>query len=304
MKTLKIAVTGALGYSGKIITEKLLENGFEVISFTNSLHKPNIFKEKITLKPFHFDQPHVLFENLKDVDVLINTYWVRFNHTKFSHQEAVENTKILMSQATKAGVKKIIHTSITNPNVSSKLEYFKGKGKLEEYLKNLSVQYSILRPSVFFGMNDILINNMAWMIRNLPIMGVFGDGSYQLQPIHIDDFADLIIKEIHSTNSNEINANGPETFTYKELISLIMKTLNINKPIYNTPPFIGYCIGKMISWLKNDVTITREEIKGLMQNYLYIDDIPKGKIKLSVWLEENKNSIGKIYANELERRKK
>ena len=55
------------------------------------------------------------------------------------------------------------------------------------------LSYAILRPAIFFGREDILINNIAWMLRRFPFMGVFGDGEYRLQPIYVDDLADLLI---------------------------------------------------------------------------------------------------------------
>lgn len=302
METKKIAVTGAFGYSGKYITQKLFEKGYKVKTLTNSPHKKNPFENKIEVVPLSFENRDLLKENLSDINVLINTYWVRFNHRNFNHNQAVDNTKILFDAAKEAGVKKIIHISITNPDEHSDLEYFKGKGILENYLKEIMPAYAIIRPAVLFGKEDILINNIAWMIRHFPITGIFDKGDYKLQPIHVEDFADIIIQQIENPYNMIINATGPETFTYKELVSAIMKNIGIRKRIINTSPQLAYYVGKFVSFLKKDVTITKEEIKGLMQNLLYVNEEPKGKIKLTDWVKENKNTLGKKYANELLRR--
>lgn len=299
----KIVVTGALGYSGKVIAEKLLERNYQVKTITNSLNKPNPFGDKIEMDSFSFEKPEKLIAALTGYDVLINTYWVRFNHNNFNHSTAVANTKILFDCAKKAGIKKIVHVSITNPSVNSDLEYFKGKGELEVYLKALGVNYSIIRPAVLFGKEDILINNIAWVVRHLPIFGVYGKGDYKIQPIHVDDFADLIINECFNTTNTIVNAIGPETFTYKELVKTIMKIINVKKRIINTAPYLGYLAGKWVSFLKNDVTITREEIKGLMDNLLYVETAPTGKIKLTDWAKQNHQTLGTTYASELARRK-
>jgi len=298
----KIAVTGALGYSGKYIAQNLLNQGYSIKTLTNSAHKPNPFGDKIEIVPLDFENKINLVKYLSDVDVLINTYWVRFNHKKFNHNQAVENTKRLFDAAKEAGIKKIVHVSITNPDKNSELEYFKGKGILEEYLISLNLNYSIVRPAVLFGDNDILINNIAWMIRHLPVMGVFGKGDYKLQPIHVLDFAEIIVKEALSDENRIINAIGPETFEYKDLVKIIMKIINIKKPVLNAPPIIGYWVGKIVSKIKKDVTITKPEIKGLMDNLLYVETEPTGKIKLTEWASENKKTLGVKYASELSRR--
>ncbi|MBN2663878.1 MAG: NmrA family NAD(P)-binding protein [Bacteroidales bacterium] len=298
----KITITGAFGYSGKYTTQKLLKKGYKVQTITNSLNKKNPFGNKIEVSKLEFKNPEKFTEILQGTDVLINTYWVRFNHKKFTHNKAVENTKIMLDAAKKAGVKKIVHVSITNPDKNSDLEYFKGKAELEEYLKQTAIPFSIVRPAVLFGEQDILINNIAWMIRHMPIMGIFGKGEYKIQPIYVHDFAELLIKEAENEQNNIVNAIGAETFTYNELVKTIAKIIGSKKPIINVSPWLGYWVGKIISSIKKDVTITRPEIKGLMDNLLYVDDEPAGKTKLTDWAEKNKNTLGKTYSNELSRR--
>ncbi len=151
------AVTGAFGYSGKYIAKSLLEKGEQVITLTNSLSRPNVFGDNLKAYPFNFENPDALAESLADVRVLYNTYWVRFNHKNFTHADAVRNTKILFQAAQKAGVEKIVHVSITNPRPDSDLEYFSGKAELEQALKATGIAYSILRPTVIFGQEDILL---------------------------------------------------------------------------------------------------------------------------------------------------
>ena len=209
------AVTGAFGYSGKYITWKLLDKGHKVITLTNSLQRANPFGEKVQAYEFSFDKPKKLIDVLKGVSVLYNTYWIRFNHKMFAYANAVENSIILFNAAKEAGVERIVHISITNPSENSHLEYFSGKARLEKTLKNLGLSYSILRPTVLFGREDILINNIVWALRRLPFFGVFGNGQYRLQPIYVGDLAKLAVEQGENQKNIIINAIGPETFTYK-----------------------------------------------------------------------------------------
>lgn len=299
----KIAITGALGYSGKYVTELLLSKGHKVKTLTNSPKNFNPFENQIEISPLCFSNPAALTESLKGYDILINTYWVRFNHKNFTHTEAVMNTKILFDCAKKAGIKRIVHVSITNPSITSDLDYFRGKADLENYLKLSGVDFSIIRPAVLFGKEDILINNIAWMIRHLPVFGVFGKGEYQLQPIYVEDFAGLIVRECENDKNEIVNAIGPESFSYKELVTTLMAIIKVRKIIFNVHPFLGYLCGKLISIIKDDVTITKEEIKGLMDNLLFVDSPPTGTTKLTDWAKQNSQTLGVKYANELSRRR-
>ncbi len=297
------AVTGAFGYSGRYIAWRLLDKGNKVITLTNSLHRKNPFGEKVKAHPFCLDNPDKLIDILRGVSVLYNTYWVRFNHKKFTYADAVKNTITLFDAAKEAGVERIVHISITNPSADSHLEYFSGKAKLEEALKDSGISYAILRPTVLFGKEDILINNIAWALRRLPVFGVFGNGQYRLQPIYVDDLAELAVEQGENKEDIVINALGPETFSYKGLVEAIGDIIEKNRPIISVPPAIGYIAGTLIGKFVDDVLITRQEIDGLMADLLYVDSPPVGKTKLTDWMRENAVSLGRRYTSELARRK-
>jgi uncharacterized protein YbjT (DUF2867 family) len=300
---MKCAVTGAFGYSGKYIARRLLDKGHDVITLTNSLNRVNPFGDKIQAFGFNFDEPAKLEEALRGVDVLINTYWVRFNYRSFIHADAVKNTLILFEAAKRAGIKRVIHVSITNPSKESELEYFSGKAQLEEALIGTGLAYAILRPTVLFGKEDILINNIAWVLRHFPVFGVFGDGLYKLQPIYVDDLASIAVEQITEKANVIINLIGPETFTYRQMVETIGKLIGKRRLIVSVPPDLAYYAGKVIGLFMNDVMITREEIKGLMANLLYVPTPPTGTTKLTEWINLNADMLGRGYASELARRK-
>ena len=297
------AVTGAYGYSGKYIASKLLGKGHTVITLTNSLQRANPFGQKIRAFPFNFANPTKLIDSLRGVSVLYNTYWVRFNHKMFRHEDAVKNTQVLFDAAQAAGVQRIVHISITNPSETSPLEYFSGKAGLENALINSGLSYSILRPTVLFGKEDILINNIAWLLRKLPFFGMFGDGKYRLQPIYVDDLAGMAVDEGENDENGIVNAIGPETFTYKSLVETVGEIIGEKKPILAIHPSIGYLAGNLIGKLVGDVVITRAEIEGLMADLLYVDSPPTGVTKLTQWAREHAGSLGRTYTSELRRRK-
>ena len=298
-------VTGAFGYSGKYITTRLLEAGVRVRTLTNSTQRANPFGDRVEVHPFNFDYQSALIDSLRGVSVLYNTYWIRFNTQEpgFQHSVAVENTLKLFEAAKQAGVPRIVHTSITNPSEDSPLEYFKGKAVLERALKESGLSYAILRPNVLFGHEDILINNIAWTLRKLPVFGVFGDGQYRLQPMHVDDFADLAVEQGKDRTNRVIDAIGPETFTYRRLVEEIGNIIGIKRPIVSVSPSIGYAVGAVLGKLVGDVMITRDEVEGLMADLLVTSSPPAGSTRLSDWARKHADTLGKHYASELARRK-
>ncbi|MEE9281389.1 MAG: NAD(P)H-binding protein [Myxococcota bacterium] len=292
-------VTGAFGYSGRFIANRLIQAGHQVATLTNSPRRGDPLGARVEARPFDFDKPDQLEASLRGTTVLYNTYWVR--HKSFGFARAIENSRVLFRAARDAGVRRIVHVSITNPSDRSELEYFRGKATLERELIELGIPYSILRPAVLFGGPDILINNIAWTLRRLPVFGVFGDGQYRLQPIHICDFAELAVREGGHSENRIIDAIGPETFTYRELVQEIAAALRLRRPVVSVHPSIAYAAGWLLGRLLRDVVITRDEIEGLMQDLLYTDSAPAGQRKLSEWARQNAETLGRCYASELGR---
>ena len=297
------AVTGAFGYSGRYIAQRLLDAGQRVLTLTNSTGRAHPFGDRLRVAPLCFDDPDRLAASLRGVTVLYNTYWVRFNHRGFTHAGAVRNTEALFAAARAAGVERVVHVSITNPSEDSPLEYFRGKGRLERVLRESGLSHAILRPAVLFGREDILVNNIAWALRRLPVFGVFGDGAYRLQPIHVDDLAALAVAQGRERADAVIDAIGPETFTYRGLAEAIGGIIGCRRPVVSVPPALGYAVGWVIGKLVGDVMITREEIRGLMADLLYADAPAAGTTRLTDWARACAATLGRRYTSELARRR-
>jgi uncharacterized protein YbjT (DUF2867 family) len=300
---MRIAVTGAYGFSGRYIARRLLDLKHDVITLTNSPHRGNPFGESVKAFPYSFSKPYELKNSLCRVDVLINTYWVRFDRPPyFSFAQAVANAKALIDAAKRAGVRRLIHMSITNPDSSSDLPYFRGKAEIEEHIKQTGLSHAILRPAVLFGKEDILINNIAWALRTVPVFGIYGDGLYRLQPIYVDDLAAAAVARVEGETNETVDAIGPETFRYRELVEMIAREIGSRALIVSMPPMLAFQGVRVLGWMVGDVINTRDEVKGLMQERLYVDSPPLGTTKLSDWVRAHCEKIGRQYASELQRR--
>lgn len=296
------AVTGAFGYSGKYIARRLLDRGLRVVTLTNSPGRPHPFGDALAVRPLDFANPGALARSLEGVSVLYNTYWVRFNHPLFSHADAVRNTLALFDAARRAGVRRIVHVSITNPSEDSPFEYFRGKAVLERALGKSGLSHGILRPAVLFGHEDILVNNIAWALRRFPVFGVFGDGEYRIQPIHVEDFADCAAALGESSEDRTVEAIGPETFTYRGLVEAVGAAIGVRRPVIRLSPGLGHLAGLVIGRVVGDVFITREEIGGLMADLLHVEAPPAGATRLTEWARAHADTLGRRYASELARR--
>ena len=294
-------VTGATGYTGKYVTHRLLAMGQRVKSLTNHPSRENPFGEKVVMQPFNFENPKALTESLRGATTLYNTYWVRFSHGKVTFDLAVKNTKILIESAKRAGIKRIVHVSIANPDPNSDLPYYRGKGILEQAIMTSGLSYAIIRPTVIFGPEDILINNIAYLLRRSPIFAIVGSGEYKIQPIFIEDMADLMVKASERADNFILDAVGPEIFTFNKLVELIKIKLNSRSNIFHISPTAMLPLSRLIGYLVKDVILTKEEIDGLLANLLVSSQPPTGSTRFTEWLEKNITILGDHYSSELSR---
>jgi len=302
MNTERHAVTGAFGYSGRHIAKRLLQRGHEVVTLTNKSAQAELFERPIETCPLCFDAPDRLARSLDGVRVLYNTYWVRFNHKNFTHADGIRNSGVLFEAAKRAGVERIVHVSIANPSEDSPFEYYHGKAVIEKKLRETGVSHSILRPTVLFGHGDILMNNIAWTLRRFPVVGYFGKGDYRIRPIHLDDFADLAVEHGTHVGNETIDAVGPEDYTYKELLRTVADAIRRKNFLIPVPVWVGWSVAQFVGWCHNDTFLTWQEIGALRANLLTSDALTAGKISLRAWLAEHRDTIGRTYANELQRR--
>ncbi len=295
-------VTGAFGYTGKYITQRLLAAGKRLKTLTDHPARSDPFGGQVACAPYNFQNPGRLTDSLRGAAVLYNTYWIRFSRGGLTFDQALENSRTLVKAAGDAGVRRIVHLSIANPSPDSSLPYYHGKAAVEDIIKKSPMSYAILRPTVIFGREGILINNIAWMLRHLPVFGTPGNGEYKLQPVFIEDLADLAVAAGSSNENKIFDAVGPEVFTFNELLRQIAEKIRVKARIIHLPTLGALAFCKALGLLLRDVILTRDEVKGLKANLLASSSTtPTGKTKLTDWLTQNADWLGTKYFSELKK---
>ena len=296
-------VTGASGYTGRYITRRLLDGGAEVRSLTGHPDRPSPFERRVETYPYRFDDPDKLASSLEGADTLFNTYWIRFARGGLTHDRAVENLRTLFDAAKVAGVRRVVHISITNATEDSPSPYFRGKALAERALRESALSYAILRPTLIFGREDILLNNIAWMLRRFPVHPIAGSGEYRVQPISVDDLADIAIRLARESENVEIDAVGPEVFTYEDMVRLVRDKIGASAWLVHVSNSAAMLAARLMGLLVRDVVLTRDEIDGLTADLLVskTGEPPPGTTRLSEWLDDNARLLGSKYASELMR---
>ena len=297
----RCALTGAFGFTGKYIARVLLARGAEVVTLTNRPAEESAFSEPLPTFPLSFDDPPQLVRSLTGVDVLFNTYWIRFSHKRLTFAKAAENSKILINCAKEAGARKVVHISITNASLTSPLPYFRYKAQVEEHIRASGLPFAIIRPALIFGEESILINNIAWMLRRFPIFAIPGSGEYRLRPIFVEDLAKLVVAAAEEEDNTEKDAVGPEVFRFRALVEEIARAVGSSARIVCAPPWVAFALARGLGVVVRDVVLTKDEVAGLMQELLMREGPATGETPFTQWLSENAAHLGVQYFSELKR---
>lgn len=295
-------VTGGLSYIGKYITKRLVSEGKQVLVLTGHPNRPNPFGNQITISPWNFDNEKALISSLQGATTLYNTYWVRFDYGQVSFNRAIENTKILIKAAEQAGVRKIVHLSVSNPSEESPFPYFRGKAVLEKAISQSKLSYAIIRPTlVFGGEEEILVNNIAWFLRRFPLFAISKSGAYHLQPVFVEEVAELAVNAAQNVDNQVLDAAGPDIITFGEMVRLIARMIGSRSIIFSLSPELSLLLLKIVGLMVDDIVLTRDELGALMKELLVSKNPPAGKVRMADWLDRNVATLGRRYASEFDR---
>ena len=297
----RVAVTGAFGFTGRALTERLLDASHSVVTLTRRSGAGDPLGSRITIAPFDTARPDELAAALKGVDTLFNTYWMRFPRAGQTFEGAVAGSAVLFAAAREAGVRRVVHVSVVNAAADAETPYVRAKAALEYVVRSSGLEWVIVRPTLTYGPGDILINNLAWALRRLPVYGMPGLGRYTVQPVHVDDVARICVEAATGVAGRVLDAAGPETFEYRQLVALIREAVGSRSTVLPMPALVVLAAARVLGLFVRDVVLTRDEIRELTSSLLSSSQPPLGEIRLSDWVRANADTLGRRWSSELAR---
>ncbi|HTU73600.1 MAG TPA: NAD(P)H-binding protein [Trebonia sp.] len=293
-------VTGAFGYSGAAIARELLAAGHTVRTLTGHPGRAPA-GTPVEARPLDFARPRQLAQDLSGAHTLYCTYWIRFSRGDATHELAVDNLRVLFDAAERAGIQRIVHVSILHADPASPYPYFRGKGQAEQYLASLSVPYAVLRPAIFFGGDGVLINNIAWLLRRLPVFAIGGTGKYKIRPIHVDDLARLAVSLGGASANETVDAVGPRSLAFRDMVLAIRSAVGSRSVIVPAPGWLIPPMSAILGAALRDVLLTPEEYQAMAEGLADSSAPATGQISLIDWIARHGDRLGRLYANELVR---
>ena len=256
----KILLAGATGYLGGYILKEIEKSEYQnriVVRNKSKLKSFPKLKSEIVLA--EVTKPDTLRDICEGIDIVISTVGITKQKEGLTYLDVdYQSNKNLLSEALKRGVKKFVYVSVLNGERLKNLKICEAKERFVNELKSSGIDYCIIRPNGFFSdMTEFY--NMAKKGR----IYLFGDGEHKANPIHGEDLAKIIMKNVE-TGVNEIKIGGPETLTQNQIAEIAFKVLGKKIKTTHMPD----CIRKSILSLVR--TFMSSKIYGPIEFFLTV----------------------------------
>jgi uncharacterized protein YbjT (DUF2867 family) len=297
----KLAVTGAFGFTGRVIARQLVDQGCDVITLTRHIDHADPLARSIDAVKLDFGRPSDMAAALEGVGTLFNTYWIRFPRGAESFERAIAETAVLVGAARQAGVRRIVHISVVGAAHDAPTPYVRAKAVVEDVVRSSGLEWSIVRPTLTYGPDDILVNNMAWALRRLPIYGMPGAGTYTIQPVHVDDVARICIEMAEGEAGRTVDAAGPDVMRFRSMVETVRSAVGSRSLVVPMPTWAVLDAARVLGFLVRDVVLTADEIRELTSSFLTSTRPPLGRIQFADWVTANAAILGRRWSSELAR---
>ena len=289
-------VTGAFSFTGRYVASRLLEDGREVRTLTRKPQSESPFGGSVEAFPLDFSDLEALASVLRGADTVFNTYWIRFPDGPATFETAVRNSLRLLEAARIAEVRRFVQLSVTHAALDSPYRYFSGKAAVETALSRSGISHAIVRPTLVFGDGEVLVNNLAWLLRHLPLFVLPGRG-HRVQPVAAEDVADLCLEAARGPADTRLDAAGPDVFELEELVRRVRAAVRSRAAVVRARPGSTAALARALGAITRETVLTREELGALGDDLLTSDQPPLGTRRFADWLAESASRLGRSLAS-------
>ena len=239
VKNIKVVITGARGFVARHLRHYLSQQNVELISISRNNFRKFKNESKFISKDYGEED---FLKKIKNADALIHLVGIGKQSTKMDYNTVnVDFTKHVVNLCKKAKIPKFVYTSGLGVSSNTSLGYFISKYKAEKIIINSGLNYTIFRPSYIVGKDDPFTKYLKKQIKSGKII-IPGSGSYSIQPIYINDVAEIIFQSITKNifQNKILDLVGPENITFEQYVKLFskktktkIKKINLEEAYFN-----------------------------------------------------------------------
>ena len=260
---MKTAVTGATGFVGRHLVDRLAGAGHEVTALVHRRSAAGMFEDAVTTAVGSVEEPGSLQDAFRGIQVVYHLVGIiAETRTKTFRSTVVGGTENVCAACEASGVKRIVYLSAMGTTSRARSKYHRSKYRAEQIVKSSSMDYLIVRSSIVYGPGDGFVSMLSNMIRNFPVVPVLGSGRYEFQPIFIDDLTAVLLRGLEGSESSRqtVDVGGPEALSYQKILDAIEGAVGRERPRLHIPFSLVKPMAGVLEMFLKPAPLTRDQI--------------------------------------------
>ena len=306
MKQKIATIFGASGFIGRHLIRRLTKKNYRIIAVTRSPYLHGYLKPLGNIGQIDLEKVNIFDEKkirpiIESSNIVINLVGILFENKNQKFESIHTQFPYLLAKLCKEyNIEKLIHISALGANVNSSSAYMRSKAKGEKFILDNTENSIILRPSIIFGPEDNFFNQFASLTQFLPFLPLIGGGKNKFQPIYVVDVVKSIISVLENKKSNNkiYELCGPEIFTFRELMVILLKQIKKKRLLLSVPYKIAKYNAKFFQLFSKPL-LTEDQVLMLEK-----DNIETGKYETVKSLNIKPSKIEAILPNYIYRFRK
>ena len=263
---MKVLVTGATGFIGRRLLDHLLGAGHEVVAAVRR-PAPELDPERVTVIEVRLDDRDGLTRALAGCDAVVHLAVATGAITeRAAYDVNVVGTEHLLEASRLAGVGRFVFASTISATRERMGPYGRTKRLAEARVAASGIPFCTLRPSLVYGGREGLVANLTAYLIGLPIIPVMGDGTVELDPIHVDDVCAAILCALRDQHllGNTYDLLGPDRVTFNQFLDRLSTGLGVKRPYLHVPGEIALAMARVLGLVLKRPPITVDNVLGMI----------------------------------------
>lgn len=276
----RIALLGGGGFIGSYIAERLAEQD---VALTIPTRQRERQKQRLIVLPqtelveTNLHDPQALAQLLQGHDAVVSMVGILHGSRRAFEHAHVELVEKIIAACKQQGIRRLVHISALGAATNGPSDYQQTKGLAEERIKSSGLDWTILRPSVVFGVGDSFLNLFAGLLNRLPMLPLAGAHT-RFAPVWADDVARAVVACLHNplTIHQRLDLTGPRTYTLAELVGYVGRLTAHPRPVISLPAELALLQATLMECLPGRPLMSRDNVRSLAVDNTSPDPFPSG----------------------------
>jgi uncharacterized protein YbjT (DUF2867 family) len=278
---MKLAITGSTGFVGQHLSRLLASDGHEIVSISRRTG---------------VDVTHTraLDQALDGCDVLVHCAGINRELGKQTYAAVhIEGTRSIIESAKRVGVSKVVFMSFLRARPNCGSPYHESKWKAEEIIRGSSLDYTIIKAGMTYGLGDHMLDHLSHSMHTIPVIATVGMQEKPCRPLAIQDLVIVLrAAAVDGRLSRQtVAVVGAEELRLSDAVRRVARVLGKRVLLLPLPTHIHYVLAQLFEWTMVVPLVAKAQVRilseGVVEPAMPCDPLPSDLVPQQKFTEEN-----------------